>query len=384
MKIAIITETFLPSTDGIVTRLTACIRSFLKEGHEVRIMAPDLGVDEFEGAKIIGVPARTLPFYRSKKFALPSRMVKILLKEYDPDIVHVVNPAFLGVSGVYYAKKLGYPLIASYHTNVAKYLDYYKLTLLKGLIWWYFRKLHNKAELNLCTSKTVQDELIAKGFQNVHVWKRGVNTELFKPHHHDAKMRDRLSQGQPEKILLLYVGRLAAEKEIEKIKVVLQESNQFVLALVGDGPHRQSLEKYFEGTNTVFTGFLHGEELVKAFASSDVFVFPSTTETLGLVIMEAMASGLPVVAAKSGPTCEQIKDHHTGLLYNPYDSDDFKKTVLRFEDETLRKRLSISAYKEISEMGWSGPAEQVLDYYKEIAGLDEELAKLNLTETVRN
>ena len=113
------------------------------------------------------------------------------------------------------------------------------------------------------TLKTAQDELISRGFLNVHVCKRGVDTEMFKPHRHEANMRDRLSNGQPEKILLLYVGRLAAEKEIEKIKVVLQESNQFVLALVGDGPNRQALEKHFEGTQTVFTGFLHGEELAK-------------------------------------------------------------------------------------------------------------------------
>jgi glycosyltransferase involved in cell wall biosynthesis len=384
LKIAIITETFLPSTDGIVTRLTACIRYFLQEGHEVQIIAPDLGVTEFEGAKILGVPASTLPFYRSKKFALPNSIVKTLLEEYKPDIIHVVNPALLGASGIYYAKKLGYPLIASYHTNVAQYLDYYHLSPFKGLIWWYFRKLHNQADLNLCTSKTVKDELISRNFHNVHLWKRGVNTDLFKPHQYHAQMRNQLTNGKSDKILLLYVGRLAAEKEIEKLKVVLQESDQFVLALVGDGPHRPALEKHFKGTNTVFTGFLHGEELAKAFASSDVFVFPSTTETLGLVIMEAMASGLPVVAAKSGPTCEQIQDHQTGILYNPEDPNDFKEAIFRFKDETLRKRLSTSAYKEISKMGWSEPAKQVLNLYQETAGIDKKTTKVNLKGIARN
>ncbi|SES93920.1 Glycosyltransferase involved in cell wall bisynthesis [Salinibacillus kushneri] len=373
MKIAIVTETFLPSTDGIVTRLTACIRYFLQEGHDVRIIAPDLGVYEFEGAKVEGIPARTLPFYRSKKFSLPTRKVKKILADYEPDVVHVVNPALVGFSGVRYAKQLGYPMIASYHTNVAQYLDYYKLSPFKGLIWWYFRKLHNKADLNLCTSKTVQDELVDLDFYNVHVWKRGVDTEMFQPKRYDDDMRERLTNGQKDKILLLYVGRLAAEKEIEKIKSVLDESDDFVLAVVGDGPHRSALEKHFEGTHTVFTGFLHGEELAKAFASSDVFVFPSTTETLGLVIMEAMASGLPLVAAKSGPTCEQIEDEKTGLLYEPDKSTDFKDTVLRFRDETLRKRLADAAHEEIKELGWKGAAQQVLDYYKEVARVDEEL-----------
>lgn len=380
MKIAIVTETFVPSTDGVVTRLKHCIRYFLKEGHDVRVIAPDLGAHEFEGAEIKGIPARTLPFYRSKKFALPSRKVKAMLKDYDPDVVHVVNPALVGMSGVHYTKKLGYPLIASFHTQVPKYADYYNLSMFKGILWWYFRKLHNKAELNMCTSAAVQKELQEQNFHNVHVWKRGVDTELFHPDKYNKKMRDKLSNGQLEKKLLLFVGRLAPEKEIEKIKSVLDASDEFLLAIVGDGPHRQVLEKHFQGTNTVFTGLMHGEELATAYASSDVFVFPSTTETLGLVIAEAMASGLPLVAAESGPTCEQIEDNHTGLLYDSDKPDDFKQTVLQFADETLRRRLAKAARIEISKISWDDQSKQVLDYYKELADIEEqEIERTELT-----
>ncbi|MGY4691252.1 glycosyltransferase family 4 protein [Salibacterium sp. K-3] len=375
MKIAIVTETFLPSTDGIVTRLTACIRWLHQQGHEVQIIAPDLGVYEFEGAVIKGVPARTLPFYRSKQFALPNRIVKEYLADYHPDVVHVVNPAILGYSGVKYAHQLGYPLVASYHTNVAQYLDYYHLSPFKGLIWWYFRKLHNQADLNICTSQTVQNELVSREFHNVHVWKRGVDTENFHPGNYCSSMRDKLTGGRPEDKLLLYVGRLAPEKEIEKLRSVLEESDEFSLAIVGDGPHREPLEKHFEGTKTVFTGFMHGEELAQAYASSDVFVFPSTTETLGLVILEAMASGLPLVAARSGPTCEQIEDERTGLLYNAEKDGDFVDTVRRFEDETLRKRLAANARKDIGELGWSEAASQLLELYYEAVGLEEAARK---------
>ncbi|MFZ4452965.1 glycosyltransferase family 4 protein [Salibacterium aidingense] len=375
MKIAIVTETFLPSTDGIVTRLTACIRWLHNQGHEVMIIAPDLGVYDFEGAPVKGVPARTLPFYRSKQFALPNSIVKKYLEEYDPEVVHVVNPAILGYSGVTYAHKMGYPLVASYHTNVAQYLDYYHLSPFKGLIWWYFRKLHNKADLNICTSQTVQQELTSRDFYNVHVWKRGVDTENFHPDRYSMAMREKLTNGNPDDKLLLYVGRLAPEKEIEKLRSVLEESEEFSLAIVGDGPHRGPLEKHFGGTKTVFTGFMHGEELARAFASSDVFVFPSTTETLGLVILEAMASGLPLVAAKSGPTCEQIEDERTGLLYDPQKNGDFVNTVRRFEDETLRKRLATNARKDIGELGWSEAASQLLTLYEEAVGLEESSQK---------
>ncbi|PWU66867.1 glycosyltransferase family 4 protein [Gracilibacillus dipsosauri] len=368
MKILLITETFLPSTDGVVTRLTNSIRYFIKAGHQVQIIAPDLGVYEFEGAKVIGVKARRLFFYRSKLFAFPTPKVKKMIRDFDPDVMHVVNPALIGAAGIYYGKRLNYPLLASFHTQVPKYADYYHLSIFKGLLWWYFRKLHNNADLNLCTSQVVHKELVEQNFKNLHVWKRGVDTSLFHPRNFHKKMRETLSGGHTDKKLLLYVGRLAPEKEIEKIKHVLEASSEFVLAIVGDGPHRSSLERHFAGTNTVFTGFLHGQALAEAYASSDVFVFPSTTETLGLVITEAMASGLPIVAAKSGPTCEQISDGQTGLLYDPNRKEDFTTTILQFEDETLRKRLAKRAREEIAEMGWDEQSKQVLNFYLQLAG----------------
>lgn len=367
MKIMIITETFLPSTDGIVTRLTACIRWLHRDGHEVQIVAPDLGVDEFDGAPVKGVPAYAFPFYRSKKFAFPNRIVKKYIEEFSPDVIHVVNPAVVGFSGVTYAEKLEIPFIASYHTNIPQYMAFYKLGKLTWLMWWFMKKMHNKADLNLCTSQTVQQELTEKGFERMHVWKRGVDTEQFTPKHYNENMRNRLTGGKKGKTLLLYVGRLAAEKEIEKIRDVLDESDRFCLAIVGDGPHRQALEDHFKGTDTVFTGFIHGEELASAFASSDVFVFPSTTETLGLVIMEAMASGLPIVAAESGPTKEQITAGRNGLLYDSSDSESFKTTVRKLEDELLRKRLSQQAAEDVAELGWNAAAEQIRDLYVQIA-----------------
>ncbi|TWT05294.1 glycosyltransferase family 1 protein [Planococcus sp. CPCC 101016] len=366
MKIMIVTETFLPSTDGIVTRLTACIRWLHQDGHEIQIIAPDLGVKEFDGAIVRGVPAYAFPFYRSKKFAFPNRIVKKYMAEFDPDIVHVVNPAVVGYSGVNYAKNLDIPLIASYHTNIPQYMAYYKLGKLDWLMWWFMKKMHNKADLNLCTSHTVLEELKDKGFERMQVWKRGVDTERFNPRHYTRDMRLKLAGGQEDKILLLYVGRLSAEKEIEKIRDVLTVSDRYCLAIVGDGPHRKELENHFSGTRTVFTGFIHGDELASAFASADAFVFPSTTETLGLVIMEAMASGLPVVAAESGPTKEQVTDRRNGLLYDSTDPESFKKIIRLLEDSSFRNQLAKQAVADVAELGWAAAAEQIRDLYSQI------------------
>ncbi len=366
MKIAIVTETFLPSTDGVVTRLCATIKWLKEQGHDIIVIAPDLGVDEFEGVPVKGIPARKFFFYRSREFSLPSRKVKKIFKEFQPDVVHAVNPALVGFAGVQYAEKLKLPLVASYHTNVPRYLDYYRLSAFKPLLWWWIRRMHNKADLNLCTSQSVQKDLTGRGFHNVHVWKRGVAVDKFGSEYYDETMRERLTGGKKDKVLLLYVGRLAAEKEIQKIKDVLEESDQFCLALVGDGPYRNELERHFAGTDTVFTGFLHGGELAAAYASADAFIFPSTTETLGLVILEAMASGLPVIAADSGPTREQIEDEVTGLLYDPKDRTSFTTTVLKTQDSRLLASISAKALEEGRTMGWNRPAEQLEQLYKDV------------------
>lgn len=364
MKIAIITETFLPSTDGIVTRLCATIQWLQKNGHEVLIIAPDLGTYEFNGAKVVGVPARTFFFYPDRKFSLPTRKVKQYLQEFQPDIVHVVNPALIGAAGIYYSRRLKLPLVASYHTNLAQYAAYYHLPLIQSILWGYLRLLHNRAAVNLCTSESVKNELLGQGFCNLHVWKRGVAVQQFGPQNYDRNMREYLTQGQPEKTLLLYVGRLAAEKGIQKIRAVLETSPDLCLALVGDGPNRETLENYFQGAPCVFTGFLHGEKLAKVYASSDIFVFPSITETLGLVILEAMASGLPVIAARTGPSSEQIVDGLTGLLYMPDNKSSLTDAIFKLKDLSLRREIANNAYHIAHNLGWDESAKQLFEFYE--------------------
>ncbi|MBA2173979.1 glycosyltransferase family 1 protein [Halobacillus locisalis] len=365
MKIAIITETFLPSTDGVVTRLKEAVKYLRSQEHEVVVIAPDFGVTEYEGAVVEGVKTSKMPFYRYREFSLPQRKVKDLLKKHNPDLVHVVNPAIVGVAGVYYADKLNYPLIASYHTHVPKYMDYYRLYPLKPLVWWYFRKLHNYAHINLCTSNAVKKELDDKNFHNVSVWDRGVAVDHYHPRHKNESMRERLTEGKPENKLLVFVGRLAPEKEIHKLRPLLDEREDISLAIVGDGPVKKELEETFEGTRTVFTGLLHGEELAQAFSSSDALIFPSVTETLGLVILEAMASGLPVIAAKSGPTMEQVEDGRTGLLFENENTDSMIQAIKRLEDEELYEHMCKNAREEAEKFSWQKPSEQILDYYFE-------------------
>ncbi|WP_067725566.1 glycosyltransferase family 4 protein [Oceanobacillus damuensis] len=366
MRIAIVTETFLPSTDGVVTRLTQAIKHFRSKEHEVLVVAPDLGVYEYEGAKVIGIKPITLPFYRYRPFTLPSKEVKGVLENFQPDIVHAANPILLAASGVHYAKKLDYPLIATYHTHVPKYMDYYWVYKpAKPIVWHHIKKLHHAADLNLCTSEAIKKELHEKKFHNLHVLQRGVDIHSRHPKFYDEQMRDYLTNGEKSKKLLVFIGRLAIEKEVHKIKPLLEARSDIALAIIGDGPSRQELEKTFKNTNTVFTGFLHGEELSKAFASADAFIFPSVTETLGLVILEAMASGLPVVAAKSGPTLEQVKDEETGLLFENEDVNSMIQAVNKLDNQELLQQMKQKARIEAEKYAWENASQQLLDYYQE-------------------
>ena len=256
MRIALFTETFLPKVDGIVTRLKHAVEHLQRFGDQVLVFSPEGGLREYKGAKIYGVSGFPLPLYPELKLALPRPSIGEALEAFKPDLIHVVNPAVLGLAGIYYSKSLDIPLVASYHTHLPKYLEHYGLGMLEGLLWEILKGVHNQAQINLCTSTAMQQELTEHGIEHVEVWQRGVDTELFRPELASQEMRSHLSQGRPDAPLLIYIGRLSAEKEIDRIKPVLETIPNARLALVGDGPYREELEKHFADTPTHFVGLL--------------------------------------------------------------------------------------------------------------------------------
>jgi glycosyltransferase involved in cell wall biosynthesis len=368
MRIALFTETFLPKVDGIVTRLRHTIEHLERNGDRVLVVAPDGGLTEYKGAKIYGIPGFPLPLYPELKLALPPIGTRQAIEAFQPNLIHVVNPAFLGMGGIYYAKTLKIPLVASYHTHLPQYLHHYGLGALEGVLWEILKAAHNQAELNLCTSSAMVEELINHGIERVDLWQRGVDTEMFQPHLASAQMRSRLSQGNPDSPLLLYVGRVSAEKQIDQIKPVLEAIPEARLAIVGDGPNREALQAHFAGTNTNFVGYLQGLELASAYASADAFIFPSRTETLGLVLLEAMAAGCPVVAARSGGIPDIVTDGVNGYLFEPDDPDGaITPTKKLLEATTIREQLRRNARAEAERWGWAAATRQLQNYYRSVA-----------------
>ncbi len=382
MKIAFFTETFLPKVDGIVTRLTRTVEQLGAAGDQVMVFCPEGAPSHFAGAEIVGVPALPLPLYPELKLALPRPAVSDALDQFQPDLVHVVNPAVLGLGGIWLAKTRELPLVASYHTHLPKYLEHYGMGMLEPLLWELLKAAHNQAQLNLCTSTAMVEELRERGIQHTALWQRGVDTELFRPDRARPELRQRLLGGQSDSnALLLYVGRLSAEKQIERIRPVLDAMPQARLALVGDGPHRQQLEKVFAGSATTFVGYLGGEELAGAYASADAFLFPSSTETLGLVLLEAMAAGCPVVAARRGGIPDIVTDGLNGCLYEPDGMDDGASSFTAASQRLLgnleqRNQLRLEARKEAERWGWAGATAQLRRYYQQV--VRQELPQLSV------
>lgn len=367
MRIAIVTETFLPSTDGVVTRITCAIDHMLDLGHEILVIAPEVeGLENnYKGAKVIGSSAMVFPFYKDRPWALPNLKVKDWLIDFNPDIVHAVNPVSLGASAVHYAEKLDIPLICSFHTNIPGYLDHYNMSGLKPFIWGYLRNLHNKAPINLVTSNAMYDLLKENEIEGLRVLPKGVDSDNLGPENYSEEIRKELTEGHPDETLLIFVGRLAPEKEVNTIKPLLESNEKIHLAIVGDGPEKENLQEHFKGTNTVFTGYKHGEELAKIYASADAFIFPSTTETLGLVITEAMISGTPVIAAESAPTKEQIQDGKNGIIYKPDSLDSLKLSVDLINNKKFKDTIIENGFTYAKQFTWESASQAMLDSYYE-------------------
>jgi glycosyltransferase involved in cell wall biosynthesis len=372
LRIAFFTETFLPATDGVVTRLRYTLEELNRMGDDMLVVAPrypEGGPDYYAGAPIYRVPGVPFPPYPRIKLSSAHPGVGRALRRFGPDLIHAVNPFILGPSGIYYARQLGVPLVASYHTNVAAYARYYNMNSLFNAARWWTRQLHNRAEINLCTSEAAMEYLLEEGIKRVRLWPQGVDARHFHPDKASKRWRERLSGGHPSEKILLYVGRLAPEKGIERLKTILREVSGTRLAIVGDGPARRNLELEFARTPTIFTGVLEGEDLAAAYASADAFLFPSTTDTLGLAMLEALASGLPIVAASSGASREVVSEGENGLLYEADCAPSLVAAVGKlFCEDGFHEALARRARTAVEQRNWGSSTRALRGYYEKALG----------------
>lgn len=229
---------------------------------------------------------------------------------------------------------------------------------MKDICWSILRFIHSYADLTLVTSPQIQKELVANGISRVDVWRKGIDVERFHPKYKSYSMRERMSNGHPEDIIILNVGRIGVEKRLNDIKPMIESLQSkginIRMCFIGHGPHRNKLMQHFVDTNTtVFLGHIPDDELSSAYASADVFIMPSDSETLGFVVLESMASGVPVVGAAAGGILNLIHEGVDGFLVTPGDTDTYvSKLYLLAQDRTLRTVMGQQARLEAEKWGW--------------------------------
>lgn len=317
MRVAIITENFLPKLDGVTRTLARLLEHLQQRKHEAILLGPASGMEHYAGAEIVGTAGIPLPFYPELKFNFFRPLFIRRLKQFRPDIVHLVDPVVLGAAGLGAARFLNVPVVSSYHTNLAAYCGHFGFPIFTRPMWNYNRFIHNQCQLTFCPSPSTATILREQGFEHLRIWPRGVDTTLFSPERRSDALRASWSGGaKEEKTVLLYVGRISWEKNLRLLTQTYRamDTRHCHLVIVGDGPALKEIQAELAGLPVTFTGYLQGVELAQAYASADIFAFPSTSETFGQVVLEAMASGLPVVGIHSEGVCDLVCDGQTGLL----------------------------------------------------------------------
>lgn len=367
MRIALSVETFLPKIDGIVSIACLTLEHLRQRNIDAIILAPEQGVRQYAGAQVVGVTCIVNPWYPEGKVSFPTFNIYRALRGFQPDLVHAIDPGFIGIGALLTAKYLRIPTVASYHLSLSRAAKDYGLGFLERPIRavriWGF----NAVDHALAPSRQAQSLLRSRGVRRVGWWRRGVDSERFHPRFKSADMRYRLSSGHPDENLLLYVGRLAPEKRLHLLKPILENIPGTRLALVGDGPYRAHLEELFRGLPVTFTGYHQGEELAAAYASADIFVFTSAHESFGLVLAEAIASGLPVVSARVGGAEDVIQHGETGYIFDVDDAPGLQEYVSALVANPYRRRQMGEKARQFAEtLTWTEIMRELVYFYEDV------------------
>jgi phosphatidylinositol alpha 1,6-mannosyltransferase len=364
MRVAIVTESFLPQVNGVTNSVLRVLETLKQNEYEAIVIAPTSESEKHLGFHVF--TASSIPLLQFS-VAMPSPSLSKILEDFRPDVIHVAAPFLLGAQAIGWGHRNSVPTVAIYQTDVAGYLERYNLAFAKPVMEKVLYAIHQNATLNLAPTKIAADYLRSLGLDEVHVWGRGVDLDLFTPenalHQDSVAFRNRHAPNGEK--LIGFVGRLAAEKQVHRMAELFGLPNtRFVV--VGDGPERNKLEAGFSGQPVSFTGALRGLELARAYAALDVFVHFGTEETFGQTIQEAQASGVPVIAPNVGGPSQLIDSGKTGLLVDPNEPLAYRKALsFLLASGDAREQISKLAVQSVQGRSWSSNNAKLLGYYLE-------------------
>ncbi|TMW71803.1 glycosyltransferase family 4 protein [Alteribacter natronophilus] len=370
MRIALFTDTFTPQVNGVAKTLQRLVTYMENQSIEHEVFVPDT-VHEEPLFKTNVHRFASLPFflYPECRLAFPNLLtVRQQLHKFRPTLLHVATPFNMGLCGLRYARKYNVPFVASYHTHFDSYLKYYNLGFAMPWIWKYQRWFHEGAEKIFVPSLETRKHLLHRGFKHLELWPRGVDCDHFSPARNDGTFRQKYAIGK--KHILLYAGRVAPEKDISVLSKVIETMNPFLKqntqwVITGDGPVLQDM-KDRHGDSVLFTGYLDGTDLAQAYAAADLFVFPSSTETFGNVVLEALASGTPAVVARSGGVQEIVTDGVTGKMCEPASAESFGTAVeTLLSSAPTRRLMGARARSYARTQSWSKIFSDLIAGYEE-------------------
>jgi len=364
LRVLVVSESFLPQINGVTNSVRRVLEYLAAEGHTAELVAPT-GPPTYAGFPVTRARGAFLPFYRDFRVGIESRRrLRQVMLRFRPDVVHIASPAMLGFQAVRVAGELGIPTVAIYQTDLVGFAQRYEQRLGVGggsrAMAALTRMIHLGVDLTLAPSTASLTQLDGLGVARTALWPRGVDVEAFHPSRVDHDLRSRLAPDG--RLIVGYVGRLAAEKELDLL-AALADDDRYALVVVGGGPEEQRLRALLPGAH--FLGVLHGEQLGAAYASLDVFVHTGRHETFCQSAQEALASGVPVVAPRSGGPVDLVDDGVTGFLYRPGDRTDLARHVALLRDDPLRRRtMGRAARTQVAGRSWKSVNDRLVEHYR--------------------
>ena len=368
--------------------LAHLVNGLLARGHTVSVVCPNQGTSDGFGrgsySEITQVRGLPLPGYHGLQFGVPAaRLLRRFWRNRPPAVLYVATEGPLGWSAVRAARREGIPIVSGFHTNFHNYCKHYRVGWLQHLALRYLRWFHNQTACTVVSNEELRDRLQAAGISNVSILERGVDSQLFAPQRRCTELRREWGVSD-EDLVLLYVGRIAAEKNltlaIEAYRATRRFSERIKFIVVGDGPLRLALQK--EHTEVIFAGTRTGEQLARYYASADVFLFPSETETFGNVTLEAMASGLVVVAYNYACAKVHITHGETGVLVRFGDAKAFVESACSLVREPQAiNRMRRQARQYVTHLNWPRVIEKFETLLMSAGGRSRTASSSSLTRT---